>query len=319
MPRAFAAKVTKPYSGPAAKDTTRPSAPRLASPRRSVVPRICAGGGMGPECAVRAADGKPAAPAPQPAQPAPPAPAPSMKSGSLTIKGDPGVSVTQTGGVIVGPGKEYRIAKTFKVSASAMVDEPAGTTDDFKYGIVQNVMYDHVYQTFTDGDMLVDSVGPMVDVATKDESPFIHASAGNLVAPGALFIQKTAGPSFTDVPSLEVGPKLHCRKSKWVKPLKVERSLAFKAALVAQNVKTKTLTHLGGFDKTYHVKWEVNFERDTDKYAWKEIYQPDGSHQLSASAAAVKLDGTIANDQGQKLLNAESTAFEDRCEPVLEE
>ena len=242
-----------------------------------------------------------------------------MKSGSLTIKGDPGVSVTQTGGVIAGPGKEYHIAKTFKVSASAMVDEPAGTTDDFKYGIVQNVMYDHIYQTFTDGDMLVDSVGPMVDVASKDEIPFLHASSGNLVAPGALFIQKTAGPSFTDIPSLDVAPKLHCHKSKWVKPLKVERSIAFKAALLAQHVKTKALTHLGGIDKTYHVKWEVNFERDTDKYAWTEIHTPDGSYQLSASAAAVKLDGTIANDDGQKLLNAESAAFEDRCEPVLEE
>jgi hypothetical protein len=121
-------------------------------------------------------------------------------------------------------------------------------------------------------------------------------------------------PSFTDVPSLDVGPSLHCNKKRWVKPLRVVRSIAFKAALVAQHVDTKQLTQLGGIDKTYNSKWQIDFKRDTDAYDLTETYTPDGTYPLSSSAAAVKLDGDIANTQGQAALNAEKASFEDRCE-----
>jgi hypothetical protein len=146
-----------------------------------------------------------------------------MTSGALTITGDPGIKITQTGGVIIGAGREYNISKSFTVSASAPVQEPATADGKFKYGIVQNVMYDHIEETFTEGEMLVDSVGPLVDVADKSEIPFLHA---NQQDPSILWRQKSAMPSFTDVPSLDVGPSLHCNKKRWVKPLRVVRSIA---------------------------------------------------------------------------------------------
>lgn len=317
-------RAARPRAMPVADARLRtPSSRHFASSPAS----HCACGGTCPRCALRAAgpDAPAQAPAQAPAPQAPPSapapaaapepavPAPTIGPGAITITSKP-TSVTADIAALIQTSSRWKVENNFTVSASAPVQEPAGHDGAFQYGIVQNVMYDHIYETFTPaGDILVDSVGPLVDVGSKDEVPFIHA---NQAYPTGIFRNDTATPSFTDIPSLDVAWNLHCGKSKWVKPRKVERTLALTAALVAQHVRSKQLFQLGGIGKMYRVKWVVEIA-DDDSFKSTDLDKPDGTYPLSASAAAVTLDGTIANDQAQALLKAENDAFQDRCEDVL--
>jgi hypothetical protein len=252
-----------------------------------------------------------------PAQPAAASPAPSLVSGSLTISSQP-LAVTQQGGQVITVSRVYNVAKEFKVQASATITEPQ-SSEPFQYGVVQNVFYDHIEEVFTDGDMLVDSVGPMVDVADKAETPFIHADAGNLELSGSLFAGPPhVGPSFTDVPSLDVaGAPVHCKKAKRVYIRSADRSVSFRAGLVAKGMKTNQLVFLGGIDKTYNLKWHADFDFDANSWKTTDSSALDGSYALSTSAIPVTLGGTIGNDAGQAALKAETAAFEERCDNVL--
>ena len=235
---------------------------------------------------------------------------PTMTSGSLAITETP-LTVVQQGGQILANSMGFKIAKPFTVSASAVVQEPS-SAEPFEYGVVQNVFFEHIEEVFSDGDMLVDSVGPMVD-SEPSEAPFIHANAR---MPTSLFTSLRVGPSFTDIPSLEVMLKmLHCKKKKPVELKTVVRSLQFRAGLVARGLKTGRVVQLGAIQTTYGFKSQVDFTGPSFKST--DASNLTGSYPLSASASAVITDGPIANEEGQAALNTETASFEQRCENVL--
>ena len=235
---------------------------------------------------------------------------PTMTAGSLAITEAP-LAVVQQGGQILANTMGFKIAKPFTVSASAQVQEPFNA-EPFEYGLVQNVFFDHIEEVFSDGDMLVDSVGPMVD-SEPSEVPFIHANAR---MPTSLFASLRVGPSFTDIPSLEVMLKmLHCKKKKYVELKKVVRSMQFRAGLVARGLKTGRVVPLGAIQTTYGFKSQVDFTGPSFKST--DASNLTGSYPLSTSASAVITDGTIAGEEGQAALNTETTSFEQRCENVL--
>lgn len=236
---------------------------------------------------------------------------PSLVSGSLLITEQP-LTVTQQGGNVLAVSRSFNIAKPFTVSASVDIKQPTNV-QQFTYGIVQNVLFDHVEEVFTDGDILLDSVGPMVDVdpTNTNEVPFIH---GNNELPTQLFTKFFAHPHFTDVPSLDVKlKKTHCQKG--VDLVSVERSIAFRSGLVARNLLTNKLVPLGATQTTYASKWHVDFNDAT--YQWSELISPKGNYPLSASAIPVETSGVIAGIEGQNALNNEVSAFEKRCYNVL--
>ena len=235
---------------------------------------------------------------------------PIMASGSIDIKAKP-LTLEQQGGQILAFTMGFKIAKPFTVKASAQVQEPPDA-EPFEYGIVQNVFFDHIEEAYSDGDMLVDSVGPLVD-CNSGEQPFIHANA---VMPETLFTTKRVGPSFTDIPSLEVMlHKLHCEKKKSVELKSVNRSVQFRAGLVARGLKTGRLVPLGNTQTTYGFDSEVIFTGPAFKSTDRENLT--GSFPLSTSAPAVVTGGAIANDDGQAALNSETARFEQRCQNVL--
>ena len=242
-------------------------------------------------------------------------PLPTLVSGSLNIKSQ-NPTVTQLGGSIISSSLVWKIAKEFKASVRAIVNEPQGGNEVWEYGIVQNVFFDHIEEVYDDGDMLVDSVGPLVDVASASEVPFIHQGPDNPQLPSQLFNTFSVGPFFTDIPSLEVqAEKLHCKKTKQSKIVSVARSSAFRAGLVARGIKSKRLVPLGAIGSTYMSKLRVDFPGAG--FEWTELITPDGTYKLSADSNPVTMDGKIANDEGQATLNAESSEFEQRCENVL--
>jgi hypothetical protein len=237
---------------------------------------------------------------------------PSFVSGSVSITEAP-LSVVQTGGEILDAAMEFTISKPFTVTASgAEVKEP-NAAEPFEYGLVQNLWFDHVEEVFTSGDILVDSVGPEVDIDPKNpsEMPFMH---GNATVGSTLGAKMFAVPQFTDVPSIEVGlHETHCKMS--VDLVSVTRSTAFKVGLVARGMKTQTLFPLAEIPGTYASEWRVGFNGN----AWKssETTTPKGTYTLSAPTKALVNSGTIAGVEGQKALNAETAAFRTRCVNVL--
>jgi hypothetical protein len=236
---------------------------------------------------------------------------PTMTSGSLAIT-ETKLDVVQQGGAILANTMGFKISKPFTISASAQVQEPPNA-EPFEYGLVQNVFFDHIEEVFSEGDMLVDSVGPMVDCDGSSGLPFIHANAK---MPTSLFTTLRVGPSFTDITSLEVMlNELHCKKSKSVKLKSVFRSAQFRAGLVARGLKTRRLVQLGAVQTTYGFEWQVNFTGPSFKSV--DASNLTGSYPLSISASAVVIDGTIAGEEGQEALNAERTRFQQRCENVL--
>jgi hypothetical protein len=221
--------------------------------------------------------------------------------------------VQTSGQSIISAAMGFTISKPFTVSCSASVNEPASAKEPFEYGLVQNVWFDHVEEVFTSGDMLVDTVGPKVDINQDNpsEMPFIH---GNATIGSSLFAQMMAGPSFSDVPSLEVRlHDTHCNKS--VDLVSASRSLAFKVGLVARGMKTGTLFPLAEIPGTYASKWQVDFNGN----AWKssEFTTPQGQYTLAAPIKTIVTSGTIAGAEGQMALSDESAAFRERCENVL--
>ncbi len=238
---------------------------------------------------------------------------PTMTSGLISITETP-LSVVQQGGAILANTMGFVITKPFSVSASAQIQEPADS-EPFEYGLVQNLFFDHIEEVFTEGDMLIDNVGPMVDVDTSNpsERPFIHANAR---MPSTLFTTTRVGPSFDDRPSLEVMlNKLHCEKQKNVQLKMVKRSAQFRVGLVARGLKSQRLIPLGAIEKTYGFSWQVDFVGPAFKST--DAANLTGSYTLSSSASMPIMDGTIAGAQAQTLLNAEGADFEQRCGNVL--
>ena len=237
---------------------------------------------------------------------------PSFVSGSVSITESP-LSVVQTSGQGLGSAMGFTISKPFTVGSLSEVTEPANAAEPFEYGLVQNVWFDHIEEVFTSGDMLVDTVGPEVDIdpGNPSEMPFIH---GNASMASLLFGKMFAGPSFTDVPSLEVRlHDTHCNKN--VDLVSVTHSLAFKVGLVARGIKTQTLFPLAEIPGTYASKWQIDFNGNA--WNFSEPTTPTGSHTLAAPTTALVTGGSIAGAEGQKALNDETDAFRTRCENVL--
>jgi hypothetical protein len=235
---------------------------------------------------------------------------PILTSGSLTITEKP-LSIVQQGGQILSFSMGFKIAKPFTVAASAQVQEPPNA-ELFEYGLVQNLFFDHIEEVFSDGDMLIDSVGPFVD-AEQSAIPFIHANA---TLPAVLFTKLRISPSFTDIPSLEVMlNERHCKKQKSVELKSVVRSVQFRAGLVARAVKTGRLVPLGAISTTYGFKSQVDFAGAS--FISTDAANLTGNYPLSASASAVVTGGISANQEGQLALNTETASFKERCENVL--
>jgi len=240
---------------------------------------------------------------------------PTMTSGSLTIS-EKKLTIEQQGGEALANSMGFKIAKPFSVSASAQILEPSThdlKAEPFEYGLVQNLFFDHIEEVFSDGDMLVDSVGPMVDIdpSNLSELPFIH---GNATMPQALFTTLRVGQSFTDIPSLEVKLNMeHCKKNVQLKS--VIRSVHFRVGLVARGLRTKRLVSLGATPSTYGLAWQVDFTGPSFKFT--ESANLSGSPTLSASAPPVVTDGKVAGVEGQKTLSDETIRFKQRCENVL--
>jgi hypothetical protein len=242
----------------------------------------------------------PAAPAPQPA-----APAPTLDSGRLEITSTPATVISLGSSIPAFSG--FKIEKSFTVKGYGKVNLPPNDSM-YDVGVVQNVFFDHMEQKFDNGDMLIDVVGPYVDVADVADVPFIH---GNKVAASTL--NYSMSTSYTDVPSQKVTPLIHC-KTSWAHPVSADRTVTFRAGLVARHQITGKLTYLGASDKTYRVKWHADF----DGLKWKITDEAlAGTYPLSASATALTLGGTLANDAGQTAVQTEIDAFKDRCENVL--
>ena len=241
------------------------------------------------------------------------APVPTMTSGSVNITETP-LTVVQQGGQILANSMGFKISKPFTVSASAKIAEPPDA-EPFEYGLVQNIFFDHIEEVYSDGDMLVDQVGPMLDSDPDNlsEGPFIH---GNATMPSILFTTKSVGPSYTDIPSMEVMlKKLHCKKRKFVDLQSVVRSTQFRVGLAAHGLKSGRLVPLGTISTTYGYKWQVGFVGPSFKST--DASNLKGSYPLSTTAMAVVTDGAVANTEGQAALNAESANMEERCENVL--
>jgi hypothetical protein len=233
---------------------------------------------------------------------------PWLISGSLTIAGKP-MTITPQGGM--GQKFSFLVAKAFKVACDAKVGEPQGG-EVFEYGIVQNVLFDHIEERFSDGEMLSDDVGEKVDVDTAAELPFIHNNAvpSAPISAGPLRVF----PSFTDVPSLVVpGSMQHCGRSKTVQIDTADRTTTFRAGLVARSLNTHRLVDVGAIATTYQTKWNANLDANQQSFTSTELVFPDGVYALSDGAFPVVLGPPISGEVGNALLKAEENDFENRC------
>ncbi|MDT5269398.1 MAG: hypothetical protein QOH49_1584 [Acidobacteriota bacterium] len=258
----------------------------------------------------------PAAPAPvTPDQPKAPATTPPvLASGEVEITDD-GNDFTAPTAFFTGM-TVYDVGSNFTVqthNVKVTEDSPGA----FVYGLVQNVLYDHFEATYTRGDMLVDSVGPFLDIWPTDPAPFFHEGGGdNPVAPSVLFTQLSVGAKYTDKPSWPLKPTARfCNEQVYLKS--ATRSLSFRVGLVARHVRTNELFQLGATTKTYLLKWHADIDTDTANRTLKSDNQLKGTYTLDKPGVTLQLAPPTAVTEVNTATQSETKDMETRCENVL--
>lgn len=216
----------------------------------------------------------------------------------------------------------FTIRNPFTVSVSATVLERVA---GLEYGLVQNVIYDHFEAQYDRGEMLADTVGPLLDVAVGEAPPFIHQNASaaqpNLFspAPGNL-----VSASFTDTPSISAGlntpqtPRTTPIETRTVCGLlrRFKSVTVFKVGLVGRATRTNQLFLLGVVDHLYRLAFEYVLEWDgptTGKVRRPAAVDQDiqGTHPLVPGDLAVRLP--IAGPLINRRLFQETAAMNARC------
>lgn len=258
------------------------------------------------------------APAPVPATPAqqaaPATKPPVLDSGEVEIT-DGGNDFTSAVAYFAGMTR-YDVGSNFTVktkNTKVQEDDPGA----FVFGLVQNVLFDHFEATYTKGDVLIDSVGPFLDIWPTDPAPFFHEGGGdNPVAPTVLFTQLSVGAKFTDKPSWPLTPMAQfCNEQ--VKLKSATRSIAFRVGLVARHVGTGELFQLGAAAKTYLIKWRAEVNTDTAARSLKSDNQLKGTYTLDKPGVTLQLAPPTAVTEVNKVTKAATEEMETRCENVL--
>jgi hypothetical protein len=256
----------------------------------------------------------PVAPAPDPQQSTPATKPPVLESGEVEIT-DGGNAFTSEVAYFKGM-TVYDVGSSFTVqtkNVKVLEDSPGS----FVFGLVQNVLFDHFEATYSKGDMLVDSVGPFLDIWPTDPAPFFHEGGGdNPVAPSVLFTQLSVGAKFTDKPSWPLKPRERfCNEE--VKLKTATRSIAFRVGLVARHVGTGELFQLGAAAKTYLLKWHAVIDTDTATRSLKSDNQLKGTYTLDKPGVTLVLAPPTAVTEVNKLTQEASKEMETRCDNVL--
>ena len=258
------------------------------------------------------------APAPAPAAPDPQAaPAtkpPELESGEVEIT-DAGNDFTSAVAYFAGM-TVYDVGSDFTVKThNVKVREESGGA--FVYGLVQNVLFDHFEATYSKGDLLVDSVGPFLDIWPTHRAPFFHEGGGdNPVYPTSLFTQLSVGAKYNDKPSWPLKPSARFCNDE-VKLKSATRSMAFRVGLVARHVRTNELFQLGAASKTHTLKWHAEINTDTAARTLKSDNHLKGTYTLDKPGIALKLAPPTGVEEINKATKTATEEMETRCENVL--
>lgn len=216
----------------------------------------------------------------------------------------------------------FHVDSPFTVSSSNVsIEEPSDAL--FEYGLVQNVFYDHLetrYDPF--GDLLVDSVGPMLDVFPGEPIPFFHQGSNNpmLSSPGLFGRSTTVAVSYTDKPGVPLMfQETACNQRVSLKSAK--NSLQFRAGLVARNTRAPAqLVQLASTTSTYGLWWELSVDKPGEEMAYHITTSPlmKGPLTLSPTAPALELAGRLAVTDINENLKVAKEDLSTRCESVLD-
>jgi hypothetical protein len=239
---------------------------------------------------------------------------PVLESGEVEIKDD-GNAFTSDVAYFAGM-TVYDVGSNFTVqtkNVKVQQDSPGA----FVYGLVQNVLFDHFEATYSKGDMLVDSVGPFLDIWPTDPAPFFHEGGGdNPVYPSSLFTQLSVSAKFTDKPSWPLKPRERfCGEQVSLKT--AARTIAFRVGLVARHVGTGELFQLGAAAKTYMIKWRAEIDTATAARTLKSENQIKGTYELDKPGVKLELAPPTAVTEVNKAEDAATKEMESRCENVL--
>jgi hypothetical protein len=304
----------------AAPTSSAAAASRTANPPAA---SACACGGGCPRCtAVRSAD-PPTAGAPAPPSAAPAAAAqgvPKFLEGAIKINDGGSKARAETG--VFEHFNSFSVDSPFDVSTSGVkIEEPPKGM--FQYGLVQNLFFHHLEQRYAPhGDMLVDSVGPFVDVWFTETPPFFHESTDNpvLSSPGLFGSSTTVVAKYSDKPGVSFSAKeTACNERVALKSAR--NSLEFRAGLVARDMNNPaTLIHLASTSTTYGYWWNLQVDKPGEAMDYHIDTSPamSGTYTLSASAPAVVLSGKRAVEDINEKRDAEKLDMASRCESVLD-
>ena len=254
----------------------------------------------------------PPAPAPPNQQAAPAIKPPVLESGEIEIE-DAGNAFTGTESAIPGFSR-HDVGSGFTVKTKNMkvLEDSPGS---FVFGLVQNVLFDHFEATYTKGDMLVDSVGPLLDIWPSHPAPFFHEGGGdNPVYPTSLFTQLSVGAKYTDEPSWPL-PAIARFCDETVLLKSATRSMMFRVGVVARHVGTGQLFQLGAAAKTHFLKWQADIK--PSGRTLKSDNQLKGTYTLDKPGVTLKLANPNGVDEINKLKKAAVEDMETRCENLL--
>ena len=253
-------------------------------------------------------------PAPAPDQNATPATKPPvLESGEIEITDD-GNDFTMAEASVPAFSR-HDVGSNFTVKTKNMKvqeDSPGA----FVFGLVQNVLFDHLHATYTRGDMLVDAVGPNLDIWPKDPAPFFHEGGGdNPVAPSVLFTQLSVHAKYTDKPSWPL-PAMGTFCDSTVLLTSATRSMMFRVGVVARHVGTGELFQLGAASKTHFLKWQADINTRGGRKL-KSDNKLQGTYTLDKPGTTLKLDGPTGVDEVNKAADAAKADMATRCENLL--
>ena len=199
-----------------------------------------------------------------------------------------------------------------KTESINIVEPPAG---QFEYGLVQNVLFEHFEASFAPYvKMVIDAVGPAVDVFFEEPPPFFHEGdtnpdklwrVGNLAGLSVFFEDKPEFPlDFRRMSSKKEEKEEGKDKGKdedneWaqsplsacgeaIKMTSASDSLVFRVGLVARNVETNAVCQLGAESKMYAVKWTVENLGTTRKLTSNNDL--DGTYDLALPGPDLALE-----------------------------
>lgn len=252
---------------------------------------------------------------PTPAQ-AGPAPAPpTLVSGLVELldRGNAFASPLSSSGFVP---SRFDVASDFTAKTKdVVVSEPADS--GFMYGLVQNVVFDHFEATYSKGDMLVDAVGPFLDIFPGEPAPFMHDGSDNPVFPSVLFTRLGVAAQFTDKPSWPLEPfGRYCNEEVSLRTAR--RSLMFRIGLVARNISNQALIQLGATNATYQIKWDVTADPTRNTRSLNSQNKLAGTLGLTSPGVTLTLAPPTGVEKINEAVAAEKRDMASRCEKVLE-